>query len=288
MSDIVATTLNDKFNKLKETLKAMDRVIIAYSGGVDSAFLLKAASMSGLEEILAVTGISESLPEEERSFAAELASSLNVKHRKILTEELKNENYVNNPPDRCYYCKKDLFSRLRHIADNERFSFILDGTNADDAADWRPGRRAAVEEGVVSPLLDAGLTKKEIREISRRLGLSTWDKPATPCLSSRFPYGNRITPEALARVHRAESFLRKFGIRELRVREHSGTARIEVHPEDFRIFVNETVRGEIVSFLKAIGYKNITLDLQGFRSGSANEGLNVGGQGESPSLEKRG
>jgi len=264
-------TLDDKLNKLKEDLKAMDRVIIAFSGGVDSAFLLKAASEAGLSEILAVTGMSESLPREELSFAIELASSLNIKHSTILTEELMDSNYSNNPPDRCYYCKKDLFGKLREIAEKENFSFILDGTNADDVHDWRPGRRAAIEEGVESPLLNAGLSKKEIRELSRRYGLSTWDKPATPCLSSRFPYGQKITAEALKRVNKAESFIRKFGFRELRVRDHSETARLEVNPEDFRILINDTVREKIVDFLKSIGYKNITLDLQGFRSGSANE-----------------
>jgi uncharacterized protein len=263
-------TLNDKFNKLKESLKAMDRVIIAYSGGVDSAFLLKAASVSGLSEILAVTGISESLSAEELSLAKELASSFHVKHRTVMTEELENENYANNPPDRCYYCKKDLFSKLRQIAEEENFPFILDGTNADDAHDWRPGRRAAREEGVISPLLETGFSKKEIREVSRDLGLSTWDKPATPCLSSRFPYGLRITAEALARVHRAEQYLKEFGIRELRVRDHSGIARIEIHPEDFKIVLNDTAREKIVSFLKSIGYEQITLDLQGFRSGNLN------------------
>jgi len=266
-------TLEDKFNKLKENLKSMDRVIIAFSGGVDSTFLLKAASQAGLSKILAVTGVSESLPQDELSFAGEFASSLDIKHRTIVTEELKDTNYANNPPDRCYYCKKDLFSRLRKIAKEEKYSFILDGTNADDAYEWRPGRRAAQEEGVKSPLLDASLSKKEIRDISRKLGLPTWDKPASPCLSSRFQYGQKITAEALERVSRAEGFIKKIGIREFRVRDHSEVARIEVLPEEFRIFMNNTVRNEVVSFLKSIGYKYITLDLQGFRSGSANEVL---------------
>ncbi|MBI5408643.1 MAG: ATP-dependent sacrificial sulfur transferase LarE [Nitrospirae bacterium] len=266
-------TLHDKFTRLKQNLKAMDRVIIAYSGGVDSAFLLKAASLSGLDEILAVTGISESLPQEELSFAKEIASSLNINHRTILTEELRDENYANNPPDRCYYCKKDLFRKLRKIADKENFSFILDGTNADDTRDRRPGRRAAQEEGVLSPLLNAGLSKKEIREMSRTLGLPTWDKPATPCLSSRFPYGQKITSEALARVNLAENFIKKFGIKDLRVRDHSETARIEVHPEDFKIIMAASVRKEVVDFLKSLGYKYVSLDLQGFRSGSSNEVL---------------
>jgi len=266
-------TLENKFNKLKENLKAMDRVIIAFSGGVDSAFLLKAASMAGLSKILAVTGVSESLPKHELSFAREIAASLNIEHRLIVTEELKDANYANNPPDRCYYCKKDLFSRLGKIAEDESYSFILDGANADDANEWRPGRRAALEEGVRSPLLDAALSKKEIRDVSRSLGLPTWDKPAAPCLSSRFQYGQKITAEALDRVSKAEEYIKKIGIKEFRVRDHSGVARIEVHPEDFRIFMNDTVRNEVVSFLRSIGYKYVALDLQGFRSGSANEVL---------------
>lgn len=264
-------TPDNKFKKLKENLRKMDRVIIAFSGGVDSAFLLKAASLSVPGTVLAVTGLSESLPEEEASFAGKVAGSLNISYRTIITEELKNSNYSDNPPDRCYYCKKELFSKLREIAEHENFTYILDGTNADDAADWRPGKRAAKEEGVHSPLLDAGLGKNEIRELSRSLGLPTWDKPATPCLSSRFPYGQKITAEALDRTNKAESFIRSLGVKELRVRSHSETARIEVLPEVFyRIMEN---REKIINHLKSLGFKYISLDLQGFRSGSSNEVL---------------
>ena len=266
-------TLDNKFIKLKENLKSMDRVIIAFSGGVDSTFLLKAASLSGLNNVLAVTGISESLPQEEFSLAEEIAASLNITHRAIITEELKDRNYTSNPPDRCYYCKKELFSKLREIAENEEFPYIIDGTNADDARDWRPGKRAAREEGVQSPLLHAGLVKKEIRELSRSLGLPTWDKPATPCLSSRFPYGQRITTEALNRVDKAESFVRKFGVKELRVRTLSETAKIEVLPEDFPKLMDNVTREKIINYLKSLGFKYVTLDLQGFRSGSSNEVL---------------
>ncbi len=264
-------TTNDKFDKLKDNLKKMDRVIIAFSGGVDSTFLLKAASLSGLNEILAVTGLSESLPQEEFSYAKEMADLLNIKHEIIITEELKDTNYSNNSPDRCYYCKKELFSKIKDIAMNENFSFILDGTNADDTRDWRPGKRAAKEEGVQSPLLDVGLSKKEIREISHTLALPTWNKPSTPCLSSRFPYGQKITEEALEKVNKAEVFIRKFGVKELRVRVHSEMVRIEILPEEFQKLMNNSVREEIIAFLKSLGYRFITLDLQGFRSGSANE-----------------
>ncbi len=268
-------TLDEKFEKLKNKLKKMDRVIIAFSGGVDSTFLLKAASLSGLNEVLAVTGLSESLPEEEAEFAEEMAGSLKVKHRTIKTDELENIEYSDNPPDRCYYCKKELFTKLNKIADEENYSFVLDGTNADDADDWRPGRKAAGEETVVSPLLDTGFTKKEIREISRTLGLPTWDKPATPCLSSRFPYGQKISAEALERVHKAEVFIRKYGVTELRVRNHGDMARIEILPDEFKKITGSKSRNEIVGFLKSLGYKYITLDLQGFRSGSANETIDL-------------
>ena len=263
----------EKFNKLKERLKEMDRVIIAFSGGVDSTFLLKAASMSGLSKILAVTGRSESMSEEEFSFSGEMAVSLNTEQRVITTNELRDTNYTSNPPDRCYYCKKELFGRLREIAEREGFRFILDGTNADDAMDWRPGRRAAAEQGVESPLLDLGFSKDEIRQFSRTLGLPTWDKPATPCLSSRFPYGQKISAEALERVNKAETFIKKFGIRELRVRNHSDLARIEIHPEDFPRLMDNHARQEIVEYLKSLGFRYIAIDLQGFRSGSSNEHL---------------
>lgn len=264
-------TLDNKFKKLQESLKNMDRLIIAFSGGVDSSFLLKAASLSGLSGILAVTGLSESLPEGECVAARELASSLDIAHRTIATEEMKNSSYTGNPPDRCYYCKKELFGKLREIAEQEGYPYILDGTNADDAHDRRPGRRAAEEEGVKSPLLDASLTKDDIRQLSKDLGLPTWNKPAAPCLASRFPYGREITSEALQKVHKAELFIRKYGVRELRVRNYPDTAQIEILPAEFHKLTDGNAREEIVSYLKSLGFQHITLDLQGFRSGSTNE-----------------
>ncbi len=269
-------TLNDKFTKLKNNLQKMESVIIAYSGGVDSTFLLKAASDSGLRKILAVTASSESLPGEELDFAKKITSDFNIKHRVIKTDELNDKNYTNNSPDRCYYCKQKLFAKLKDMSVQEGFSFILDGTNADDSNDWRPGRRAAMEAGVKSPLLNAYLSKKEIRDLSRTLKLPTWDKPATPCLSSRFPYGHKITAQALNKVHTAENFIKKLGIKEVRVRDHNETARIEVAPDNFSLLLDENVRTEITRFLGKIGYKYISLDLQGFRSGSLNEVLSKG------------
>ncbi len=266
-------TTDEKFTKLKNRLKQMDRVIIAFSGGVDSTFLLKTASVSGLSKVLAVTGVSASMSEKESAFAKKLAKMFDVDFRTITTEELDNTNYTDNSPDRCYHCKKDLFVKLKNIAASENFPFVLDGTNADDASDWRPGSRAAKEEGVASPLLDTGFSKQEIRAVSKSLGLATWNKPATPCLSSRFPYGHKITVEALGRIEKAEEFIKKFGVKELRVRNHSEVARIEVLPDDFPKIMDGPARDEINNFLKSIGFKYVTIDLQGFRSGSANEGL---------------
>jgi len=263
--------LVDKFTCLIETIREMQSVIVAYSGGVDSTLVLKAASMADLQSILAVTADSESLPRDELLFAKQMASYLNVPHRIIKTEELEDENFSGNPIDRCYYCKKELFGKLKEIAFKENFSYILDGTNTDDTKDFRPGRRAGEEAGVRSPLLEVGLGKKEIREISLELGLPTWDKPQTPCLASRFPYGQRITAEELEKVEKAERFLKNFGLKELRVRNHGDIARIEVMPEEIPIFENKEIRTETLRFLKSLGFKYITLDLQGFRSGSLNE-----------------
>ena len=280
-------TPEDKFNSLKNDLKKMERVIIAFSGGVDSTFLLKAASAAGIRDVLAVTGVSESLPDEELAFAREMTSTLKINHREIITDELKNKMYSDNPPDRCYYCKKELFGKLKEIAEKEKYSCILDGSNSDDSRDWRPGRRAAREEGVHSPLHDAGLTKGEIRTLSRMLGLPTWDKPATPCLSSRIPYGQKITPEGLGKVYQAEQYIRQFGIKELRVRNHAEVARIEIHPGEFPVVLADDVRERIVDHLKSLGFRYVTLDLQGFRSGSGNDVLSGQGIKEDSDLAGR-
>ncbi len=261
----------NKFTMLIDTIREMQSVIVAYSGGFDSTLVLKAASMADLQSILAVTADSESLPRDELLFAKQMASYINVPHRIIKTEELEDENFSSNPPDRCYYCKKELFGKLKEIAFKENFSYILDGTNGDDIKDFRPGRRAGAEMGVRSPLLEVGLSKREIREISLELGLPTYNKPQTPCLASRFPYGQRITREELEKVEKAERFLKNFGLKQLRVRNHGEIARIEIMPEEILIFGNKEIRTETLRFLKSLGFKYITLDLQGFRSGSLNE-----------------
>lgn len=248
----------------------MRSVVLAFSGGVDSAFLLKAISLSGAHA-LAVTARSETMPEREFLAASRMADLAGVPHRVIETRELEDPRFACNPKDRCFYCKDELFSRLSGIAEQEGYAFVLDGANMDDLSDHRPGRQAALKHGVRSPLIEAGFTKAEIREHSRFLGLETWDKPASPCLSSRFPYGTPITRDSLRRVEKAEEFLRERGLADLRVRSHAETARIELPAERIGAMLDRTMREETVSYFKTLGFKYITLDLEGFRSGRLNE-----------------
>ncbi len=258
---------DDKFNALLESLKGMQSALLAYSGGLDSTLLLKALKLSGIRT-LAVTGVSPTTPPPDLEDARRMAGLTGVEHRFIGTDEMEDANFTRNPPDRCFYCKDELFGKLRAIAGEEGFAFLLDGTNLDDRDDHRPGSRAARAHGVRSPLLEAGLTKRDIRDVSKTLGLPTWDKPASPCLSSRFPYGLEITPAALKRVAGAEEYLRSIGFRELRVRDHGEVASIELPPvEQERAF---KMRAEIIERLKALGYAFVCLDLEGLRSGSMN------------------
>lgn len=273
---------NDKFNALLESLRGMQSALLAYSGGVDSTLLLKALELSGIRA-LAVTGVSPTTPPRDLEDAKRMAGLTGVEHRFVGTDEMEDENFTQNPPDRCFYCKDELFGKLRAIADKEGFAFVLDGTNLDDREDHRPGSRAARAHGVRSPLMEAGLTKRDIRDVSKALGLPTWDKLASPCLSSRFPYGLEITPAALKRVAGAEEYLRSLGFRQLRVRDHGELAVLELPPaEQEKAF---KMRSEIVERLRALGYAFVSLDLEGLRSGSMNRLLKKGPPPEGASLK---
>ncbi len=262
---------DDKYKKLIELLALMKRVLVAFSGGVDSTLLLKAARDTLGENVLAVTAVSEIQTKEETEQARSSARELDVEHILVQTNEMKDSRFVSNPENRCYYCKKMIFNELIRIAKKRKIPFIADGSNADDRNNIRPGRQALEELGIRSPLAEAGLTKEDIRLLSRKLSLPTWDKPALACLASRIPFGTPITVEKLRRIEQAESFLRKKGLRQVRVRDHGEIARIEVLPEDFPLFTNIRFSGEIVDRLRSLGYLYIALDLRGYLSGSLHE-----------------
>jgi uncharacterized protein len=261
-----------KVQALVEILLSMGRVLVAYSGGVDSAFLLKAARDVLGSNATGVLGFSESLDRSEFEAARRVAEEMGVPLRIIETREYQNPLYRRNDGDRCYHCKSELFSRVAELAAAEN-ALVLDGSNLDDLSDYRPGARARTERGVRSPLQEAGLSKEEIRRHSRALGLPTWDKPAAPCLSSRIPYGSEVTAEKLRQVEAAEAALRSLGFREVRVRHHDRVARIEVPSGELPRLLEERLRLEAVARLKEAGFLYVALDLQGFRSGSMNEAL---------------
>ncbi len=264
---------NTKFQNLKKILSEMESVLIAYSGGVDSTLVLRVAKDVLGDRVLAVTAKSSVYPAEEIEQAKALTQNLGVRHEIIETQELSNPKFVNNPQNRCYWCKRELFAELINIARKNNLKHVLDGTNLDDLDDFRPGMEAANEFGIRSPLKEATLTKEDICSLSKHLGLPTWDKPSFACLASRFPYGMKITRENLMKVDKAERFLKRLDLTQVRVRHHNKIARIEVPRKDIPKLLEEKLRLQILSYLKKLGYSYVAVDIEGYRTGSMNEVL---------------
>lgn len=260
-----------KLKKLKEIFSEMESVLIAYSGGVDSAFLLRVARDVLGDKVVAVTATSLTYPSYEIKNARKMAKRLRIGHLAIKSDEFSNPKFTSNSQDRCYWCKRELFLKLAVLAKEYKLNYVLDGSNYDDISDFRPGMKAADEFGIRSPLKEVHLTKEEIRNLSKKLGLPTWDKPSFACLASRFPYGMKITKENLNKVDKAERFLRRFGITQVRVRHYDTIARIEVLGKDIPKLLEEKLRRQAFSYFKKLGYSYVAVDLEGYRTGSMNE-----------------
>jgi len=266
------TINNSKLRNFKNIIKTYKKVVIAFSGGVDSTFLLKICiDVLGSKNVIAVTAISDSYTEGELKYTKSISKKLEVEHILLKTDEMSDNDFISNTPNRCYHCKKHLFSELKNVAKSQNVEYILDASNVDDKSDYRPGRVAAKEFLVRSPLIEAGITKEDIRKYSKDLGLDSWNKPANPCLASRIPYGNKITKDKLEMVGKAEAFLRNKGLKIVRVRHHGKIARIEVSEEDIKKLMEKDIRTSTIEYLKSLGFVWISVDLEGYRTGSLNE-----------------
>jgi len=264
-------TMDKKYEKLQNIIRAYESALVAFSGGVDSAFVLKAArDVLGPDKVRAVTAQSQSLPAREFEASRELAREIGAEQIVIETREMEKEGYVENTGERCYFCKETLYEAMRPLAEEQGFKEIVNGTNLDDLGDFRPGLKAAAQFGVKSPLVEAGFTKADVRHYARLLGLSIADKPAAACLSSRVPYGEKVTPEKLVQIEKCEDYLKDLGFKVVRVRHHGSMARIELGREEMPRFFDEVLRDQVTAAFQSFGFLYVTLDLQGYRLGSLN------------------